>query len=282
MSALVLLMLFAVGLSVGFTAGLIGIGGGVLIVPFLYFLYGHPSLAGFTLPAHLEVAVAHATSLFVVLPTAIRGSIHYSKAGLIEWKVALPVALASVVGAVIGARIAIVLPAEALKLGFGVFLILSGLQLMFGKRHEVDQPITANLFKTTITGLLVGTLSGMMGVGGGILALPLLIYLLHVSLKKSASTSLTIIGFAAMSGVTTYIISGLDVAGRPPMSLGYVHAGAGLPILLGSVIAVKWGTIVNQRTNVKVLRVIFAAVFIAIGLNYVIDNASRFFVVFHR
>lgn len=277
MSALVLLMLFAVGLLVGFTAGLIGIGGGVLIVPFLYFLYGHPGLTGFDLPASMEVAVAHATSLFVILPTAISGSISYTKAGLVVWRVALPVAAASIVGAVIGARLAISLPSEALKFGFGVFLVVSGTQMLFKRKDNTDRQVSTNVIKTTITGLLVGILSGMMGVGGGVLALPLLMYLLHVDLKRAASTSLAIVGFAAFAGVITYGISGAGVAGRPPMSIGYVHAAAGIPILLGSLLSVHAGTLANRKANVKALRYLFAAVFILLGVNYIVSNAAQVF-----
>jgi uncharacterized membrane protein YfcA len=281
MSALVLLVLFGIGLVVGFVAGLIGIGGGVLIVPFLYFFYAHPAWADFALPAALHVAVAHATSLFVILPTALRGSISYSKAGLIEWRVALPVALASVIGAVAGAKLAIVLPAEILKLGFGVFLVLSALQLMRRRNHTEDRPINTNLLATTATGLVVGLLSGLMGVGGGILALPLLMYVLHVDIRRAAATSLAIVGFAACAGVITYALSGTGIADRPPLSVGYIHVGAGLPVLVGSLISVHWGTMVNQRTNVTVLRYIFAGLFLILGVKLIWEYFSQVFVVIH-
>ena len=151
------------------------------------------------------------------------------------------------------------------------------LKLLLRRKEGEPRPVNTNIFATTITGLLVGTLSGMMGVGGGILALPLLMYLLHVDLKRSAATSLAIVGFASLAGVITYALSGAHVAGRPPMSMGYIHVGAAIPILLGSLISVHWGTQVNQRTNVRVLRMIFAAVFITLGVKYVIENATRVF-----
>ena len=272
MSALVLLALFAVGLLVGFAAGLIGIGGGVLIVPFLYFFYAHAGWVGFDLATSLHVAVAHATSLFVIVPTAAKGTLSYSKAGLIEWRVVLPVAAAAIIGGIIGARIAVVLPPHYLKLGFGIFLIITAAQMVMRRGSGEAGPINTNVIATTITGLLVGTLSGMMGVGGGILALPLLIYVLHVDLRRAAATSLAIVGFAATAGAVTYALSGAGIGGRPPMSLGYIHIGAAIPILIGSFISVKWGTQVNQKTDVKVLRYIFAAVFLALGLKYVIEN----------
>ncbi len=277
MSALALLALFVVGLLVGFAAGLIGIGGGVLIVPFLYFFYARPDWAGFLLPDALHVAVAHATSLFVIVPTAVGGTFSYHRAQLIEWRVALPVAIASLIGGAIGAQAAILLPAAVLKFAFGVFLLFSGVQLVTGRSRASERPINTNPVATTVTGLMVGTLSGMMGVGGGILALPLLIYLLHVEMRRAAATSLAIIGFAGLAGAITYAISGAGVPGRAPFSLGYIHLAAALPILIGSLISVHWGTRVNQRTNIRVLRYIFAAVFVVLGSKFIFDNVRLIF-----
>lgn len=277
MSALALLALLGIGLLVGFAAGMIGIGGGVLIVPFLYFLYDRPEWAGSALPAALHVAVAHATSLFVIVPTAVGGTYSYHKAKLIEWRVAIPVGIASIVGGAIGARLAISLPGEVLKLAFGVFLVISGVQLVTGRSKSDERPINTNPIATTITGLLVGTLSGMMGVGGGILALPLLLYLLHVDMRRAAATSLSIIGFAGLAGAVTYAVSGVGVDGRPPFSLGFIHLAAGIPLLVGSLISVHWGTIINQRTNVRALRYIFAAVFLLLGINFIAENAPLVF-----
>ena len=272
MSALALLALFGVGLLVGFAAGLIGIGGGVFIVPFLYFFYNHPDWAGFVMRDDLHVTVAHATSLFVIVPTALGGMWQYHKAKLIEWRVAFPVGFASILGGVLGARLAIILPGEVLKFAFGVFLVASSIQLIVGRSQAHERPINTHLLPTTITGVLVGTLSGMMGVGGGILALPLLMYLLHVDIRRAAATSLAIIGFAAAASAVTYAISGADVAGMPPMSVGFVHVGAGIPILIASLLAVKAGARVNQATNVKALRYLFAVFFLIMGITFVWEN----------
>ncbi len=274
MSALALVTLVGVGLLVGFAAGLIGIGGGVFIVPFLYFFYGHPDWPGFVLRDDLHVAVAHATSLFVIVPTALGGTWHYHKAKLIEWRVALPVGLASLIGGVAGARLAIMLPGAVLKFAFGMFLLFSSVQLIAGRSKSAERPINTNFIPTTITGLLVGTLSGMMGVGGGILALPLLMYLLHVDIRRAAATSLAIILFAGASSAATYAISGAHITGMPPASLGYIHIGAGIPILLASLIAVRFGTQVNQKTNIKALRYIFAVFFFVMAMSFILENGS--------
>ena len=274
MSALALLALFGIGLLVGFAAGLIGIGGGVLIVPFLYFFYAQSDWAGFALSAALQVPIAHATSLFVIVPTAIKGTISYSKAGLIEWRLVFTVAAAALAGGAIGAQLATILSAAVLKLIFGMFLIFSATQLVLRRARSEVRAVNRNLAAGIGTGLAVGILSGMMGVGGGILALPLLMHVLHVDVKRAAATSLAIVGFAAVGGAITYAISGAAQPGRPPFSAGYIHAGAGIPILLGSVLSVRWGTLVNQRADVRALRYVFAAVFMVLGLVFVVQNAQ--------
>ncbi|MGQ0563265.1 MAG: sulfite exporter TauE/SafE family protein [Gemmatimonadota bacterium] len=272
MTATLAVALGAVGLLSGFTAGLIGIGGGVLIVPFLYFFYAHPAWTTFVFPDALHVTVAHATSLLVIFPTALRGAFSYSKAGLIAWRLVLPVAAAAMVGGFIGARIAIHAPAEVLKALFGCFLIASAFQLVLRRPRAPGGKLRTNIFATAFTGLAVGVLSGMMGVGGGILALPLLMHVLHLDLRRSAATSLAIVGAAALSSATTYMLSGLDNPQLPAGSIGYVHFYAAAPILIGSVIAVPLGTRANQRLHLDALKWIFAVVFLLMGLKFAIEN----------
>jgi uncharacterized protein len=80
-----LLSLAASGILIGFVSGLVGVGGGVLMVPLLYFFYAHPGWSGIILPGELHAVVAHATSLFVIVPTAILGTWSYHRANLVEW-----------------------------------------------------------------------------------------------------------------------------------------------------------------------------------------------------
>jgi uncharacterized protein len=272
LTALLVVALATIGLLSGFIAGLIGIGGGVLIVPFLYFFYAHPEWTNFVFPESLHVTVAHATSLLVIFPTAVRGTLSYSKQGMIAWELVVPVAFAAVVGGFIGARIAIHAPAELLKTLFGVLLVGSALQLAFRRAREPGGKLRTNLVATTFTGLAVGMLSGMMGVGGGVLALPLLMNLLHVDLRRAAATSLAIVAAAALSSMTTYIVAGLNNPELPAGSLGYVHLYAAIPILIGSVLAVPFGTRANQRLHLNALKYVFAVFFFLMGLKFLIEN----------
>ncbi len=279
MTATVLLTLFAVGLAVGLVSGLIGIGGGALIVPFLYFYYAHPRWSGVQVAPGLEAAVAHATSLFVIVPTAIRGTLSYRRAGLVAWRAALPVAAASVVSAVVGARLALVLPEQALKLGFGVLLTLSAVQLLRGgAAAEARARGGRALWKSLATGFAVGLFSALLGIGGGIIAIPLLMYLVGIELRKVAATSLAIVMFSATAGTLTYALSGPESSALVPEgTLGYVHVAAGLPILAGSILSVRWGAALNQRLPARQLRALFAVVFLLMGLHLIAANAAHVF-----
>jgi hypothetical protein len=274
MGATVLLALFGVGLAVGFLSGLVGIGGGVLIVPFLYFFYAHSAWSGAAVPGGLEAAVAHATSLFIIVPTAIRGTIAYHRSKVVAWRVALPVAVASVVAAVVGARTALALPEAVLKLLFGLLLIASGVQLIRKPATGIRRDRRVTVFRSAATGVLVGLLSAMLGVGGGLVAIPMLIYVVGLEITQVAATSLAIVTFAATSGMITYVVSGWGTPGLPPGSLGFVHVAAAVPMLAGSIISVRWGAVANQRLPARTLRLIFAILFILLGVKLLVENAG--------
>jgi uncharacterized membrane protein YfcA len=97
-------------------------------------------------------------------------------------------------------------------------------------------------------------------------------YVLHVDLRRAASTSLVIVGAAALASVTTYALSGLHVPGMPRGSIGYVHVYAALPIMIGSIMAVHWGTRANQTLDTRALRWVFAAFFLVMGGKFLVEN----------
>src|SRR5690625_933708 len=267
-----ILALFGVGLIVGAISGLVGIGGGVLIVPFLYLFYGNPNWSGTSLAPDLAAPVAHATSLFIIVPTAVRGVIAYHRSGNIVWRAVIPIGLAAILAAVLGARVAINLPGRLLEIAFGVLLIGSAIQMArgLGRRHDQVRRVTP--LRTILTGLVVGFLSALLGVGGGAIAIPMLIYVLGLKVRELAATSLAIIMFAALAGTLTYMMSPTPPTGLPTGNIGYVHLLAALPILAGSLLAVGWGTRLNQRLSTNKLRWIFAILFGVLGVELIVEN----------
>ncbi|HSJ10745.1 MAG TPA: sulfite exporter TauE/SafE family protein [Longimicrobiales bacterium] len=273
MTAAAVVALAGAGFLVGLLAGLVGIGGGVLIVPFLYFFYAHPVWGGVTFDPALHATVAHATSLFIIIPTAIVGTITYSRAGLVSWRAVLPIAAFSLISAVGGARLATLVPPEMLKLFFGCFLLFTAAQLAAGaRRAPVSGPERHSLPVSALTGLAVGVFSAMLGVGGGLVAIPLLLYVMRMDLTRVAATSLAIVVFAATSGTITYMLTGAELPGLPPGHVGYVHVAAAIPMIPGAMIAARWGSKLNQRLDATKLRWIFAILFLIMGLRIAVAN----------
>ncbi len=278
MGLLTVLALTAVGLVVGLLSGLVGIGGGVLIVPFLYFFYDRPELFGVGVEPGIRTILAHGTSLFVIMPTSIRGVFAFHRARLVEWRAVWPIGAASVVAAILGARAALALPPEVLKMGFGLLLVFSGMRMALKSPPPVDatpRPPRLSLAVTAFTGLAVGLFSALLGVGGGIIAIPLLIHLMHLDVKKVAATSIGIIAITAAAGAATYMWTGHGEPGLPPHSVGYVHVSAGLLMFVGSVVSVRWGAALNQRMRPRTLTLMFAILFVLLGLRLVLENAQQ-------
>lgn len=245
------------------------------MVPFLYFVYESvgPNW-GWLVAPELEATVAHATSLIVIVPTAVVGTWAYARAGRVSWRAALPIAFFSILGGIGGARLAILLPAELLKLGFGIFVMASAVNLVVRKPSAEERPLRLSLWVTVPTGLCVGLFSALMGVGGGLVAIPLLLHLVGLPIEKVAATSLAIIVFAATAGTLTYMASGAGQAGLPVGTVGYVHVPAALPLMVGSVISVRLGALVNQRMNVTLLRRVIAAFLFVLGARLVLQSAG--------
>jgi uncharacterized membrane protein YfcA len=274
MSLLALALTLLYGGVVGVVSGLVGVGGGIVMVPLLYVLFAHPEWSGISIPPVYHAVVAHATSLFVIVPTALAGILAYHRSKLVAWRVALPMAGAAVVAAMGGVQVAVRLQPELLKAGFGAFLFVSGLNLLIASRWEGRGGDGGNkgLAFAVAGGILIGFITALLGVGGGIVAIPLLIYLVRLDVKKVAATSLGIVVFSALTAALTYALNGWGHPELPPGSAGYIFLPAGLALLPGAVLTARFGVKLNQRLNPRALKVLFGFVFLLIGLRLLLGN----------
>ena len=274
MSLLALALTLLYGGVVGVVSGLVGVGGGIVMVPLLYVLFAHPEWSGISIPPVYHAVVAHATSLFVIVPTAVAGILAYHRSKLVVWRVALPMAAAAVVAAMGGVQVAVRLRPELLKAGFGAFLFVSGLNLLIASRWEGRGGEGGNkgLAFAVGGGILIGFITALLGVGGGIVAIPLLIYLVRLDVKKVAATSLGIVVFSALTAALTYALNGWGHPELPPGSAGYIFLPAGLALLPGAVLTARFGVKLNQRLNPRTLKVLFGFVFLLIGFRLLLGN----------
>lgn len=278
MTVAAVLAALAVGAAAGLLSGLIGIGGGVLIVPFLYFFYGHPAWSGHPVDPSVATVVAHATSLFAIVPTSLLGALTFHRSGLVVWRAVWPIGLASTVAAVAAARVATLLPPQALRVGFGVLLLFAGVRLFrrrsaaAGPPQQGDGHLRLSLPVTVGTGVAVGTFSALLGVGGGIVAIPLLMNLVGIDVRRVAGTSMGIIAITSLAGVLAFAVAGAGTPGRPPFSAGFVDVAVGAVLFLGALLSVRLGARLNQRMNPRGLALLFGAFFVLMGLRMVVEN----------
>ncbi len=255
-------------------AGLVGVGGGIVMVPVLYLLLSNPEWAGIALEPQFQVVVAHATSLFVAIPISISAVVAYKRADLVVWQLSVPLGLGAAAGAVAGAQVAVSLPPELLKALFGVLLVAAGVRLLRSKKKQGGGDLR-QLHPALILslGLGIGFIASMLGVGGGIVAIPFLIYLLRIPLAKVASTSMGMVMFVTIAATISYGLAGFRVGDLGPWMAGFVYAPAGLALMPGAVVGARLGARLNQRMNVRTLQIMFAVVFVILGLRLSVLNA---------
>lgn len=266
-----------VGGVAGVASGLIGIGGGVIMVPFLYVVLAEVGWSGVAVPSDLHAVVAHATSLAVIVPTAVVGAVTYARSERVAWRAALPMAPSAMAAAAAGAALAVELPPEVLKTGFGLLLLAAGVRLVVAPRSGGEggpRALRLGLPVTVGSGVAVGAVSSLLGVGGGIVAIPLLIYLVGVDLPRVAATSIAVVASTAAAGAVAYAVLGGGVGGLPGGSLGYVYLPAAAALVPGAMLGARAGAGLNQKLDPTILRWLFAIFFIVVALRLIIRNAG--------
>jgi uncharacterized protein len=153
-----------------------------------------------------------------------------------------------------------------------VFLLFTALQLVTRRRGGRSGPVRLELPVAAVTGLLIGLLSALLGVGGGLVAIPLLLYVVRLNVEQVAATSLAIVVVAAAAGTVTYVAAGAGAADLPRGSIGFVHLAVALPMLPGAMLAARWGAKLNQRLDPRRLRWTFAVLFTLLGARLVVAN----------
>lgn len=267
---------FAVGLLAGLLSGLVGVGGGVLMVPFLYFFYARPGWSGVAPAPDVATVTAHATSLFVILPTSVRGAMAYQRRGLVEWGAVWPIGAAAAVAAAVASRFAVVVDPRWLRLIFAGFLLLNAVHVLRPSREPVEgvperHPRLSPPL-TVAVGAAVGFFSALLGVGGGIVAIPLLMHVIGIDLRRVAATSLAIITLTSLGGTLAYMAAAPETAVRPGLSMGYVDLAVAGVLVAGTLLAVRWGAEMNHRLNPRHLALVFAVLFGALGLRLLVEN----------
>ncbi len=253
------------GSLAGFLAGLLGIGGGIILVPL--FLWAFES-SGFA--PDVLVHTAFGTSLAVIIPTALSSTFGHRKRGNVEWHQVAYLCLGGLFGALCGAWLASLLSGEWLKGLFGVMQILVATQLLIF--HPRLPPVRSDAvpFRPLIAvGFAGGVFSAFFGVGGGVIAVPLMVILLSFPIHLAVGNSSALIVVSSLFGALSYMLHGWGSDLLPPFSLGYVNCLVFLLVAPFSIAMARLGVRVASRTAHDKLLKIFATLLVLVGLRMI-------------
>lgn len=246
------------GAVAGLSAGLLGIGGGLIIVPMLFFIFSQQPV-----PSTHVMHMALATSLATIIVTSLSSARAHHKRGAVLWPVAYRLSPGIILGAWLGAMFASALASDILRPVFGVFELLVAIHLLVNYRPATHNT-SISTTRSVAGGTVIGAISSIVGIGGGTLTVPFLLWH-NVAIRNAVATSAAV-GFPiAVAGTATYVISGWKIAGLPDYSLGYVNLYAFAMIIITSIITAPLGASLAHKLPEKTLRIVFALFLLALS-----------------
>ncbi|MHB1676366.1 MAG: sulfite exporter TauE/SafE family protein [Sulfuriferula sp.] len=260
-----IMLYLGLGIAAGLLGGMLGVGGGIVVVPALLWIFRQQGIATDVL-TQLAIGTSLATIVFTSL-SAIRAQ---QQRGAIDWSVVRLLAPASVLGALAGGYGAGFIPAATLKTIFSVFLIIVAIQLLANWRPAPHWALPGAKGLWGV-GVGMGALSAMMGIGGGTIAVPFL-HACNIDMKRAIAIASTL-GFPiAVFGASGFILSGWHHAELPAWSLGYVD----LPVLLAvgatSMVVAPLGVRLAHHLPVARLKRVFGIMLLGVALRMLVGG----------
>lgn len=251
---LLIVELGLLGLGAGFLAGLLGIGGGMVMVPFLTYIMSTRGAS-----ADLSVKMAIATSMATIMFTSISSVRAHHKRGAVRWDIVRRLAPGIVIGSLIGSLgVFALLKGSVLAIFFALFVGFSATQMFLDKKPAPSRQIPGTGGQLAAGGL-IGFISGLVGAGGGFISVPFMTWCnvpIHAAVATSAALGFPI----AVANVAGYVASGWSVQGLPPGAFGYIWLPALLVVAVCSVLMAPLGARAAHALPVKKLKRVFASV----------------------
>jgi uncharacterized membrane protein YfcA len=254
----ILPMYILVGAVAGVLAGLLGIGGGLVIVPMLVFCFIRQGI-----PDAMIMHLALGTSLASIVFTAVSSFRAHHQRGAVHWDVVRKIVFGIFSGTFLGSCIAAQLSTRFLKGFFVVFLFYVAVQMLTNKKPQPSRQIPGHLGMFGV-GNVIGAVSSLVGIGGGTLSVPFMIWCnmtVHHAIGTSAAVGFPI----AIAGSIGYIANGLSVQGLPDYSLGYIYLPALSGIVVTSVLTAPLGVRLAHSLPVDRLKRVFALLLLVVG-----------------
>ena len=252
-------LLLAIGAFAGVLAGLLGVGGGIILVPAFFYAF---SALGFGSPQLMQMCLA--TSLATIIVTSLRSLNAHNKKGAVDWAILRTWAPGIVIGAIVGVFLVASLRTLSLQLIFGGLAIAIGLWMTFGSNSwRIAQAMPTGLARAALSPLL-GFLSVLMGIGGGSFGVPVM-SLYNTPIHRAVATAA---GFGVLIAVPSVIVLLFkDVAVAPPFTVGSVNFVAFGLVVAMTLITAPWGAALAHRTDANRLKRVFGVFLVLVALN---------------
>ncbi len=261
----IVLFYLLLGALAGLVAGLLGVGGGAVIVPVLVVLF---QVQGFNDANIMHLALG--TSLATIAVTSISSVVAHHRLGSLNWRTVLWMTPGLIVGAALGALLADQVASATLQRFFGLFEISVALYMLFGSVTKAAREQLIAVSELMLAGMFVGTLSALLGIGGGTITVPYLSWRGRIMREAVAVSSAC--GFPiALAGGLGYLLAGLDATALPALATGYLYWPAFVAIGSVSLIMAPHGARLAHRLPVQQLKRLFALVLLLVGVAMLIQ-----------
>jgi uncharacterized membrane protein YfcA len=257
----------ATGLAAGFLAGLMGVGGGVVIVPALVWVFASEGFA-----PHALMHLAIGTSLMTIVATASAAAAAHHRRGAVRGRVLAGLAPGLLLGAALGGQLARQIPTTSLRFVFACFLLFVSLRLLWGGQPQASNRSPPTAIQVLV-GATIGAVSALVGIGGGTLTVPYLVWS-GLPLRQAVGTSASAAIPLALSGAASFALAGWNVGGLPEASSGYIYWPAFAALAPAAVLMAPLGARLAHRLPTAVLRRSFGALVLLIAVKMMLGLAG--------
>tara|TARA_B100000427_G_C15405171_1_gene549471 strand:+ start:72 stop:902 length:831 start_codon:yes stop_codon:yes gene_type:complete len=259
-----LLIMVVTALFAGFFAGFFGIGGGIITVPCLFYIFGSVGIDK-SFIMHLAVG----TSFAIIVPTAIMSVFTHYKHKAVDFSVVKTYGIFVVIGVVIGSFFAASMHTKSLVLFFSIIIYLLALNLIFLK-EKTKIKLKFSLFQRTFLGFIVGFVSSLMGIGGAIMNVPLLKFVGY-SINKAIGSAASIGFLISVFGCLGFLISGILLKTDIPLSTGFINIPAFLVFIPITIIMAKVGATAVHKIKREIIAKLFGFFLIIIASRFLYE-----------
>ena len=252
-------------IPVGFVAGLFGIGGGLITVPFLYFIFGSLDIdTKYTM--HLAVG----TSFAIIIPTSIVSVLTHNKFKAVDFDIVKNYGLFVVLGVIIGTIFAASLKTKSLVLFFSIIILFLGIYLLLIREKEQNIIVEMKLHFKIILGFLVGFISAPMGIGGAIMNVPILKFFGY-SINKAIGSAAAIGFLIALFGAIGFLISGNYLNSNLPLSFGFINIPAFLIFIPITTFMARIGAKTVHSIDKKKISKLFGIFLLVVSIKFLYE-----------